>query len=149
MKTALLEYAMKKPERAVGGLKIPRHGAAQGRDHIVHVRLGRAVGHRHDPRPVRRRGARRASLLPAADEYAVASRRRCGLPLGLYSNKDDIDALAAGLAKAKGVVVMIKTEPLADQEMVKQALGDEYDELAMPPNAEVPKRRTTHCGPRS
>ena len=34
---------------------------------------------------------------------------------------------------------MMKTEPLADQEMVKQALGDEYDELAMPPNAEVPK----------
>lgn len=33
---------------------------------------------------------------------------------------------------------MMRT-PLADQEMVKEALGDEYDELAQPPDIEVPR----------
>ena len=34
---------------------------------------------------------------------------------------------------------MIKREPMADQEMVKNALGSEYDELAQPPDVDVPR----------
>ena len=34
---------------------------------------------------------------------------------------------------------MIKREPLADQEMVKNALGTEYDELAQPPDVDMPR----------
>ena len=35
---------------------------------------------------------------------------------------------------------MMKTEPIADEEMLRDAMGDEnYDELADPPNSEVPK----------
>ena len=33
---------------------------------------------------------------------------------------------------------MMRT-PLADQEMVKEALGDDFDELAQPPDIEVPR----------
>lgn len=32
---------------------------------------------------------------------------------------------------------MSKMEPVADEEMVKNAMGDEYDELAVPPNVEL------------
>ena len=34
---------------------------------------------------------------------------------------------------------MMGREPLADEAMVREALGDEYDALAIPPNADVPK----------
>lgn len=34
----------------------------------------------------------------------------------------------------------MKPEPIADEEMLRTSMGDnEYDELAIPPNAEVPK----------
>lgn len=36
---------------------------------------------------------------------------------------------------------MMKIDPIADQEMVKQAVGEEaYDELSEPPNADMPRQ---------
>ena len=33
---------------------------------------------------------------------------------------------------------MTKFQPVADEQMIKNAVGDDFDELAVPPNADVP-----------
>ena len=33
---------------------------------------------------------------------------------------------------------MTKIKPVADEQMIKNAVGDDFDELAVPPNADVP-----------
>ena len=37
-----------------------------------------------------------------------------------------------------------KMEPVADKEMIQNAVGDEYDELAVPPNVELSDHALTH-----
>jgi cysteine desulfurase / selenocysteine lyase len=99
---ALLEYAMKKLN-GVGGLKF--HGTAAGKAGIISFTAGWGgpsdIGMILDQCGVAVRAGHHCCQ-PLMGTLGVDATVRASL--GLYSNKDDIDALAAGLAKAKGML---------------------------------------------